>query len=201
MNPVTGFLRGYLSSTEMWLFLPLLVSVLMAVVIFVVLQHALTSDDKSTGLIKEDEAAFRQRMLDMGKEVTRKANDKAERDRSAIAATQVRLQQQKGEDTTQADTPATVNDPSTLAASSASSSLAGAVSDLRRRRGAAKAKAAVASGDSSDNDWELVDNEDVRMAGDSEQPYQLPTAFQQATDDFIESIHQRSNSRTQQHIG
>ena len=196
MNPVTGFLRGYLSAAEMWLFLPLFASVLMAVLIFFVLQHALTSDEKTTGGSDDSEGAFRQRMMDMGKETTSNAKEKAERDGQAIAATKERQRLEKAEAKEQPETSAAADERPTPASSTAPPwSAAAGVAELRRRRGAARASAAAASSaDASDNDWELVENEDVHSADDAD--HQLPSLYQQSTDDFIEAIHESTSSRT-----
>ena len=196
MNPVIGFLRGYLTDAEMWLFLPLCVSVAMAVVCFFVVNHALElggAEGRAAQAEADDSKAdFRLELLKLGEAVTRRAKEKSEADLQAIAAW--------GEDALAEHRPTPRPEPvleavgdaageGLPAARGGSSSVSpAAAGTVRRRRSAKSAAAAASAEDASDNDWELVENEDVQRAEDS--GFELPEPYGRDLDAFIEAVRE-----------
>ena len=166
-----------LSDTEMWMLLPVCASLLMAVVGYFLLNAAV---DETSKVTDEERAAFKKEVSDLGAEVRRKAQEKVERDQQLIAA---RIERERL--ASAADATSTSGDSSTSPAVQSAA--------LRRRRVANKEVRTTAS-DSSDNDWELVDNDDDETTAE-ESDVGLPAHYQAATDAFVEAIHHDGNSQ------
>ena len=190
MTGVWSFIRQYLSESEAWLLLPVLAAVCMAVGSFFVLQSAV---EKRSTVSDASKAEWKQKLLDEGKLVLERAKQKAEADAAAIQAHFHEQQQQT--DSSSSQPPASDSDEAPVPASS----------DLRQRRGREAANQSRAdtqqqsvvgaddSGLTSDNDWELVDDERIERAEESQ--YEPPAQYQQAVESFIEALHETPHSQ------
>ena len=178
-----SFLRQYLTESEAWLLLPVLAAVCMAIGSFYFLQSAV---ERRSTVSDSEKADWKKQLLEQGKQVYERAKQKAEADAATMFANQQEKQQKPG------------NSSSQLHSSASSESSPAAGEEIRQRKGKTSTKespadeqqqlAADDSGAASDNDWELVDDERIARAEESE--YQPPIEYQQAVEAFIEALHE-----------
>jgi len=179
MTAVWTFLRHYLTESEAWLLLPVLAAACVAVASFFFLQSQI--EQRST-VSDAEKADWRRQLIEQGKLVTERAKLKAEADAAAtLANRQKKLQALNNSSSSQPDDEASTTP----------------TDELRQRKGAKEQQqqpAADDSGMASDNDWELVDDERVERAEESE--YEPPIEYQQAVEAFIETMQETPQSQT-----
>ena len=179
MTAVWSFMRQYVSESEAWLLLPVLAAVCMAVGSFFFLQSAV---EKRSTVTAADKAEWKQKLAEQGRQVHERAKQKADADAAATLANQTTTQQPA---TDAASTPA--SDELRQRKGNKTASEQGAVNQQEQ-----SAAAADDSGMTSDNDWELVDDERIERAEDSQ--YEVPVNYQRAVEAFVETLHETPHS-------
>ena len=154
--------------SELWLLLPVLAAVCVAVGSFLFLQSAV---DRRSTVTAAEKADWKRQLVEQSAQVVERARQKVEADKAAI---QAHIQQANNDSSTTHD------------------------ATLREKTEPSQRQSAAATDDSglaSDNDWELVDDERIERAEESE--YEPPAEYQHAVEAFIEAMLELPNS--QQH--